>query len=53
MEAGCVLERFHVVQTYFRIVEGKLGAAGRFRYIWKKRKNDIHPSLCLSQLGLR
>ena len=39
METGCLLERFHVVQTYFRMVEGEARSRGQIQvYLENKKK---------------
>lgn len=33
------LERFHVVQTYFRMVEGEVGSRGQIQVYFENKKN--------------
>lgn len=39
METGWVLERFPVVQTYFRMVEGEVGSSGQIQVYFENKKN--------------
>lgn len=38
METGCLLERFHVVQTYFRMLEGEVGSRGQIPVYFENKK---------------
>ena len=38
METGCLLERSHVVQTYFRMLEGEVGSRGQIPVYFENKK---------------